>query len=182
MAYLSIREGRIEPTGNNGKKITPKMLSFVDEYFGAGEFNAFKSLKLSAYKTDKMSDPAITQFAAELMNHPLVVKEIEKRQAKRTQMSEVKAEFLINKLMQIIENTQEDNPQAALRAIELAGKSIALWKERQEISGVDGEAIKHEQHIKASVADFTSRIASLAERSGEDNVVSFPGRRGISGP
>jgi hypothetical protein len=63
-----------------------------------------------------------------------------------------------------------------LRAIELAGKSIALWKERQEISGPDGEAIKHEQHIKESVADFTSRISSLAKRGGQTNVVEFTKR------
>lgn len=178
MAYLSIREGRLLPTGNRGKKITHKMLSFVDEYFGAGEFNANKSIRLSAYKTDTMGDGAITAFAAELMTHPLVVAEIERRQAFKTAKSEVKAEYLIAKLTQIIDRTEEDNPNAALRAIELLGKSIALWKERQEISGPDGEAIKHEQHIKESVAEFTSRIASLAERHGKDGptVVPFTGR------
>jgi len=181
LAYLSIKEGRLSSVGTKGKKITGKMLSFVDCYFGVGEFSAVKALKASAYKTDNMSDQAIQRMAAELMNHPLVVAEIEKRQAKRAQVNEVKAEFLINKLMQIVEATQEDNPNSALRAIELLGKSIALWKERQEITGADGEAIKHEQHIKASVADFTSRIASLAERAGSDSPTVVPFRRGTGG-
>jgi hypothetical protein len=82
--------------------------------------------------------------------------------------------------MNIIEDTQADNPQACLRAIELAGKSIALWKERQEISGPDGEAIKHEQQVRENVADFTSRIASLAKRNGTSNVLEFPERGGAS--
>ena len=165
MAYLSIKKGRLVSVGSKGHKITGKMLSFVDAYFGEARFNSVEALKLSAYKTNNMTDGALSRFAAELMTHPLVVAEIKVRQAARQEKSEVKAEYLIQKLMQIIENTEVENPQAALRAIELAGKSIALWKERQEISGVDGQAIKHEQHVKESVADFTSRIQNLADRN-----------------
>jgi len=179
LAYLSIAKGREFPTGNKGKKLTPKMLSFIDAYFGEANFNATKALELSDYTHSNKA--ATNQHVAQLMQHPLVVAEIKRRQDLRTQKSEVKAEYLINKLMQIIEAEQEQNPQAALRAIELAGKSIALWKERQEISGVDGQAIKHEQHVKESVASFTSRISQLAERQGAQNVVSLPVRRGDGG-
>lgn len=177
MAYLSIKDGHTESKGTKGKVLTPKMRSFIDAYFGEAIFNATKAYILSDYKESK--NP--TMNAVELMNHPLVKAEIERRLAARSEKAEVKAEYLINKLMMIIEDTQTENPQAALRAIELAGKSIALWKERQEISGVDGAAIQHEQHVKESVADFTSRIASLAKRTGTDNVVGFPGRSGTGG-
>jgi hypothetical protein len=153
------------------------MMSFVDQYFGAANFNATKAYELSAYSKSK--NPNLN--AAELLNHPLVRAEIELRQQKRTEKSEVQASYLINKLMNIIEATEVDNPTAALRAIELAGKSIALWKERQELSGPDGAAIKHEQNIKESVSEFTSRISSLAKRSGQDNVIEFPERAGASG-
>jgi phage terminase small subunit len=172
MAYL---KGDVESKGVKGHKLTPKMLSFIDAYFGPANFNATKAYGMSDYKSNGKSD---NLNAAELMNHPLVRKEIERRTAQRTERAEVKAEYLINKLMQIIERTEEDNPQAALRAIELAGKSIAMWKERQEITGADGAAIQHEQHVKESVADFTSRISSLAKRNGTDNVVEFPERGG----
>lgn len=167
------------------RKITPKMLSFVDAYFGAANFNATEAYRLSDYESTSTSKTTIDKNVSELMAHPLVVAEIKRRQALRQERSEVKAEYLINKLMQIIETEQESNPQAALRAIELAGKSIALWKERQEISGPDGEAIKHEQHVKESVADFTNRIQSLTRRatgtdgaSGTGTVVEFPNGRG----
>ena len=177
---MSIKDGRVESRSYQGRKLTPKMLSFINAYFGEANFNGLKAIELSDYACK--TKHSIHQTCAELMNHPLVAAEIKRRMDVREQKSEVKAEFLIQKLLEIISETQQDNPQAALRAIELAGKSIALWKERQELTGADGGAIRHEQEVKESVADFTSRIASLAERSGEDNVVSFPGRRGTSGP
>ena len=178
MPFLSVTDGRVKP-GNNGKgrKLTPKMLEFIDLYMI--HMNATKAVELSSYNTK-----APTRHGVELMQHPLIREEIEKRLAKRTEKATIKAEinseYLINKLMKIIEATEDDNPQAALRAIELAGKSIALWKERQEISGPDGEAIKHEQQVKENVADFTSRIASLAKRNGTSNVFEFPERDGTS--
>lgn len=179
MAYLSVIEGRTESKAYKGRKLTPKMLTFIDAYFGEANFNALKAMELSAYQNS--NKVAAHEHASQLMQHPLIIAEIKRRHDLRAQKSEVKAEYLINKLMQIIEAEQETNPQAALRAIELAGKSIALWKERQEISGVDGEAIKHEQHVKESVADFTSRIASLAQRSGQDGATVVPFTRGTSG-
>jgi phage terminase small subunit len=170
----------VESRAYTGRKLTPKMLSFINAYFGEANFNALRAIELSDYACK--TKYSIHQTSAELMNHPLVIAEIKRRMEIREQKSEIKAEFLIQKLLEIIQATQEDNPQAALRAIELAGKSIAMWKERQEITGADGGAIRHEQEVKESVADFTSRIASLAERSGEDNVVSFPRRGGAGSP
>lgn len=184
MAYLSIKDDRLTSRRPDsfGKKLTPKMLSFVNAYFGEANFNALKAIELSDYKCS--TKYSMHQTAAELMNHPLVVAEIEKRHAKREQKSEVKAEYLIQKLLEIIE-TDSDRPKEKtadrLRAIELAGKAIALWKERQEITGADGDAIRYEQEVKENVADFTSRISSLVKRGGADNVVVFPNGTGTSG-
>jgi phage terminase small subunit len=178
MAYLDVKAGRTVSGNRKGRKLTPKMVSFIDAYFGEANFNATKAYELSAYES---TSPNTAMRSAELMRHPLIIEEIKRRQAERTDKSEVKAEFLINKLMQMIEAEQERNPNAALRAIELAGKSIALWKERQEISGPDGEAIRHEQNVKESVAEFTSRISSLAKRQGTSNVIEFPDGSGTSG-
>lgn len=189
LGYLSVRDGRIESASKFiGRKLTPKMLSFINCYFGSANFNACEAVRQSDYKNG--NDNATQTLAAELMNHPLVQAEVKRRLDAREAKSEVKAEFLIQKLMEIISQTQENNPTAALRAIELAGKSIALWKERQEISGPDGDAIKHEQHIKESVSDFTTRLNAIAskpsgnpreaKRDGSTNVVDFPERSGTS--
>lgn len=178
MGYLSIRDGKVESGNGKGRKLTPKMLSFVDAYFGAANFNSVEAYRLSAYSDSK--NPAVN--AAELMDHPLVQAEVQKRLAARTKKSEIKAEYLLNKLIQIIDDAEgSEKTTDRLRAIELAGKAIALWKERQEVSGPDGGAIQHEQHVKESVADFTSRISSLSKRAGTDNVVEFPQRDGAGG-
>lgn len=180
MPYLSIKDGRTESKANTGRKLTPKMVSFINAYFGAANFNQLKAIELSDY--DCKTKYSIHQTAAELMNHPLVKAEIEKRMAQRQQKSEIKAEYLLNKLIEIIDNAGEEEKTAdRLRAIELAGKAIALWKERQEITGADGGAIQHEQKIKEDVADFTSRISGLVKRAGTTNVVEFPERSGASG-
>lgn len=179
MTYLNVKTGRSKPARFNGGRLTLKMRSFVDAYMGEAFGNVFKALELSMYKVDNPKTK--NKLSVELMKHPAVIDEIAKRNAERTTKTEVRAEYLINKLTEIVEAEQNGNPGAALRAIELLGKSIALWKERQEISGPDGEAIKHEQRVKESVADFSSRISSLVERSGTSNVVKLPERSGAGG-
>ena len=170
------------PSKGRGKRLTPKMISFIDAYMGEARGNATKAYEMSDYEC---SNPKLYNInAAELMAHPGVTAEITRRQKLRSERieakAEVKAEYLINKLMEIIEDIGTEKTADRLRAIELAGKSIAMWKERQEVTGADGAAIQHEQHVKESVADFTSRISSLAKRSGTDNVVEFPERGGAS--
>src|ERR1700761_8471677 len=111
MAFLNTKDGRTISKNGKGKSLTPKMLSFIDAYFGEANFVAFKAMELSAYKT---TTPGSTErTAAELMNHPLVIAEIKRRLDLRTEKTEVKAEWLISKLQTIVNNTQEDNPQAA---------------------------------------------------------------------
>lgn len=158
-------------------------------YFGEAKLNATEAFRLSSYSDSGIHNKT---RAAELMRRPAVRAEIGKRHSERKEVTvrtaELKAEYLLSKLAEIIETEQTKNPQAALRAIELAGKAIALWKDRQEISGPDGEAIKHEQHIKESAAAFTDRIKSIAGRatgtdgpSGTSNVVRFPDGNGEGG-
>lgn len=162
MAMLNIKLGKTESLNGKGKKLTPKMMSFIDAYFSDAMFNATTAYDLSLYSSVDRKDSAIK--AARLMLHPLVEAEVKRRFAVKTEKSEVKAEYLINKLMSIIEATEVDNPTAALRGIELLGKSIAFWKERQEISGPDGQAIQHEQRVKESVANFTKKLEQLSTK------------------
>lgn len=179
MAYLSIKNGREVSKAYTGRKLTPKMLSFINAYFGLANFNALKAMELSDYKCTTRD--SAHQTSAELMNHPLVKAEIDRRLEQREKKSEVKADYLISKLIEIIDAIDEEKTADRLRAIELAGKAIALWKDRQEVTGADGDAIRIEQEVKENVADFTSRLSGLVKRAGTGNVVSFPERAGTSG-
>lgn len=160
-------------TNNKGKKLTPKMVEFVELYML--HMNATKAAELSTYITDNPN-----RLGHRLMSHPLIIAEIKKRMDARSEKFEVTAEYLVRKLTNIVDRTEEANPAAAIRAIELLGKTIAVWRDRQEISGPDGEAIKHEQTVKENAAEFTSRISGLAKRAGTSNVVELPvgGRTG----
>lgn len=151
-----------------GHTLTPKMVEFIDLYILHG--SATQAAKESSYATGTHPD----RVGQRLLAHPLIREEINKRLDKRSKKFEVTAEYLVEKLAAIVNRTEEDNPQAALRAIELLGKTIAIWKDRQEITGADGEAIKLEQQTKENAADFSRRISGLAKRAGTSNVVEFP--------
>ena len=176
MAFLSVCDGRLTSGNGKGKKLTAKMVEFVDLYMI--HMNATKAVELGSYTT---KNPA--RHAADLMQHPLIRLEIEKRLSARSEKSTVEADYLIQKLFKIV-NNDGIRTSDHLRAIELLGKSIALWKERQEISGVDGQAIQTEQRITESADAFTQKLKQLGKRNGTtgaaisdirsvDNIIPF---------
>lgn len=168
LAYL--RKSANIPSSGKGARLSPKMRLFIDEFFI--DFNATSAVLRAGYKT---GNPA--QLAAELRNHPLVNSEIERRQDVLSDKKEIERDYLLNKLVDVIESGEERTSDK-LRAIELAGKAIALWRDRQEISGPDGEAIRTEQKTEQNVADFKSKLAILAKRAGTENVIEFPNSDG----
>src|ERR1700744_6599097 len=130
MPFLSVPDGRTVSRGVKGHKLTPKMVNLIDLYFSDAEFNMTTAVKMSLYKTKQPY-----RLACELLQHPLIRKEIERRMNERTELVEVKRESRVQKLLNIIDANEDKNPQAALRGIELAGKSIGMWVDRQEVSG-----------------------------------------------
>lgn len=171
MAYLP--PGSEPPLKGKGSKISTKMSIFVDEYLV--DLNASKAVIRAGYKTTNPN-----RIATELLRHPLVLKAIQGKQEKRRDRLELSADYVITKLISIVEDTEQGNPQAALRGLELLGKHLGLYRDRQEISGPDGGAIEMEQKVKENVDDFTSRISRLSARSGTDGISIFPVRSGKS--
>lgn len=167
------RDSKI-PEKGKGSKLTAKMQNFVDEYFV--DFNGSAAVKRAGYKS---SNP--NKMAGKLLNHPLVMEAIAEKKKERQEKTELSAEYVIQKLIAIAERNEEGNPTAALRSLELLGRHLGLYRDRQEISGPDGEAIQMEQRVKQNADEFASRIASLAKRNGTDNVVEFPDRTGDGG-
>lgn len=164
------RDSRI-PEKGKGSKLTAKMQNFVDEYFV--DFNGSAAVKRAGYKSTNPN-----KLAGKLLNHPLVMEAVAEKKKERQEKTELSAEYVIQKLIAIAERNEEGNPTAALRSLELLGKHLGLYKDRQEISGPDGEAIQMEQKVRQNVDEFTSRIASLAARGRKGSVVEFPDRQG----
>lgn len=177
MAFL--KPGDPIPTRGKGSKLSKKQELFCLAYVSS--MNATKAAIEAGYATNNPN-----RIGTELLNHPLCSKKIDELLKKRKDRLEFSADYLLKKLMDIINDpTQKTND--LLRAIELAGKSIALWKERQEISGPDGEAIQMEQRqrLEEDVDEFTNQLKRLASKTasnapggGEGTVVSFPKPRG----
>lgn len=163
------------PKKGKGSKLTRKMEMFVEEYLV--DLNASQACLRAGYKTT-----APNRMAAKLINHPLVAEEIRKRTDQRKEETKLSAEYVITKLIAIAEKQEEINASASLRALELLGKHLGLYRDRQEISGPDGEAIQVQQEqIKQNVDEFTRSIERLASRNsgrtgtdGAGNVVEFP--------
>jgi phage terminase small subunit len=153
------------------------MNKFVEEYLL--DLNPGDALLRAGYK---VKHEYRHKVAAELMVHPLVREAIEKGMEERKERNAVTQDYVLAKLVSIVEATENGNPQAALRGLELLGKHLGLYKDRQEISGPDGGAIEMEKkEIQDSVADFTSKLSRLASRGGTGEVVEFPKRQGESG-
>jgi phage terminase small subunit len=169
MPFANVYKEPSKGTNNKGKELTHKMRDFIDKYMMCMSYT--EAARQSTYITDNPQ-----KLGNRLSQHPLIREEISRRMEERTKKAEIKADYIVNKLVEIIEG-DEKTPDR-LRAIELAGKTIGIFKDRQEISGPDGEAIRTEQLTKEHATDFTSRISQLAKRAGAGNVVEFPNGRG----
>lgn len=177
MAYL--KEGDEIPTKGRGSKLRGKMLLFVEAYLADPDMVGANAVIAAGYKVRPGSDNHY-KMAHELLNHPLVKKEVESRLADRREKAELTADYVLSKLVKIVEDTETGNPQAALRGLELLGRHLGLYKDRQEISGPDGEAIQMEQKVNERAADFTSKLSRLAQAGKEAGVV-VPLRKGDAG-
>lgn len=172
MAYL--KPDSPIPTEGKGRKLGPKMELFVQHYII--EMNATQAVLKAGYKTRNPQ-----KMATELMRHPLVKEKIKEAMDERRERMELSADYVITKLMDIVEETEKGNPGAALRGLELLGKHLGLYRDKQEISGPDGGAIEVEnKKIEQDAADFTRRISRLAQRNGTNGVSEFP-KPGSSG-
>ena len=172
MPYL--QPGQEPPTRGKGSKLGPKMEIFVREYLV--DLNASAACLRAGYKTNNP-----TRMGTQLLRHPLVKQAIEKQMDNRKERMELTADYVLNKLVSIVEENENGNPNAALRGLELLGKHLGLYRDRQEISGPDGGAIEMEQKIKENVADFTSSLSRLIKRNGTSGVAEFPKPSGDSG-
>jgi len=154
------------PTAGKGSRMNPRHLLFVDEFFV--DLNPTAAAKRAGYKGRN-----IRRTATELMNHPLIIEEMKKRSEDRRERLELTADYVIHKLVDIVERTDMSNPQAALRGLELLGKTLGLYKEKQELSGPNGNPIEYEQRIREDTAALESAITRLAEPGGPPNVVKL---------
>lgn len=169
-------------------RMTPKQAAFC-RHFKSNGGKVFEAYKSAGYSVN--SETTARTEASRLMKHPAIIAELARYDQVLDKEHELNKEYVVQKLIKIVEDTQDSSPTAALRGLELLGKELGMFKDRQEISGPDGEAIKYEQKVKEDVNDFTLRLQQLTKQSranqpsdeagsdagdGEGTVVKLPKR------
>lgn len=156
------------------KTLTMKQQLFVEAYF-ANDYNATEAARVAGYSGDNHN-----KIGHELLMKPHIKAAIDKRAQEKLKEISLTEEYVIRKLVRTIEKAEQDNNLAAvLRGIELAAKNLGMLRDRTEITGKDGEAIKYEE-VQNEAADFARSISRIAARDGEGEnpLRAIPGGKG----
>lgn len=147
--------------------LTERQRRFVEEY--PVDYNGSAAIIRAGYQT---KHPA--RLACEMLKHPGIKAALDQLAIQRGKESTLQPEYVMNKLQRTIERAEADgNHTAVLRGCEILARALGMFVERREISGPNGDAIQYKQVQEAADA-FTSAIAGLIERGGENNVIDFP--------
>lgn len=133
-----------------GDKLTDKQQMFVREYLI--DLNATQAAIRAGY-----SPKTARQIAEENLSKPYIAEEIQKANAKRLQKAEISADWVLSRLKEIAERCMQAEPvliregnewvesgeykfdsSGANKSLELIGKHLKLFTDRQEITGADG--------------------------------------------
>jgi len=143
------------------RDLTMKQRLFVEAYF-ACNYNATEAARQAGYNGQNLN-----RVGSELLTKPHVKAAIEELANKKIREISLNEEYVIRKLVKTIEKAEQDNNlTAVLRGIELAAKNLGMLRDRTEITGKDGEAIKYEE-VQNAAADFARTISRIATRGGE---------------
>lgn len=156
------------------KELNARQQYFVEAYF-ANDYNAAEAARIAGY-----SQANANKIGHELLSKPHIKAAIQKRADEKLKEISLTEEYVVRKLVRTIEKAEQDNNLAAvLRGIELAAKNLGMLRDRTEITGKDGEAIKYEE-IQNEAADFARTISRIATRdgAGEDPLRVITGGKG----
>lgn len=158
-----------------GVELTMKQRLFVEAYF-ANNYNATEAAKEAGYNGNNLN-----RIGHELLQKPHVKAAVEELAQKRIKEISLTEEYVIRKLVRTIEKAEQDNNlSAVLRGIELAAKNLGMLRERTEISGPDGDAIRME-NVDNEAKDFARKIASIGRRSGTTGLAVIEGGKSGNG-
>jgi hypothetical protein len=144
------------------KPLTMKQQLFVEAYFSS-DYNATEACRKAGYNGNNLN-----RVASQLLAKPNVKAAIDTLAKKKLEEVSLTEQYVIKKLVRTIEKAEQDNNLAAvLRGIELAAKNLGMLRDRTEITGKDGEAIKYEE-VQNEAADFVRSLSSIAKRSTPD--------------
>ena len=155
---LTVVQGNKKPTGTRKKSATRKNTGLTDkqEAFALAVFegNNFSEAYRIAYDASKMSAACIHTEACLLVQNPKVSSRLEalnsSREKEMCMLRLSRSDFVLKQLTD--EATNQDNSDGArVRALELLGKSVALFTDKVETEDKterDADSIKAELQAK----------------------------------
>lgn len=141
--------------------LTPKQRQFCEEF--VKDLNASKAVIRAGYDTKYPN-----RIGVQLLSNPGIKIATDALLLQKSNNNDVTKDYVLRKIVSQVEKAEKNNnPNAALRGLELLAKHLGMFVERKEISGPDGGAIEYEQKVKQDAAALESAIARLSSRGGK---------------
>ena len=122
--------------------LTKKQTIFISEYLS--DMNATRAAKAAGY-----SEKTAYSHGQRLLKNVEVQKVIDEQSKERLNHLNITSMSILQDISDIKDKCKDSEPKTALRALELLGKHLGMWKERLEI--------KQEGH-QESIEDYLRRI------------------------
>lgn len=141
--------------------LTEKQRRFCEEFLT--DLNATQAVLRAGYDTKFPN-----RIAFQLMENPAIRITIDALRSERTKSTDITKDYVLQKIMKAMRLAEESgNLTAMLRAGELLGRHLALFVDRQELSGPDGKEIEiREKKVKEEADSFTDLIDRTAKKMG----------------
>lgn len=142
--------------------LTGKQRAFCEEYLK--DLNGSEAVLRAGYQTTKYN---ANRLAVQLLNNEAIRFAIDGLKAQRANHSSVTDDFVLRKITQVISTIEQGDKydaQSILRACELLGRHLGLFKDKQEISGPNGGPIET-RDVQDGADAFDGLMTRLKDRA-----------------
>jgi phage terminase small subunit len=156
---LFMQEGDLQGVLNS---LTGKQRAFIEEYLK--DLNGADAVLRAGYD---MKPGNQNRMANQLLNNKAIRYAIDGLRAQRAEHTPITADYVLSKIVSVIEkceNGPKYDAQSILRATELLGRHLGLYKDKQEVSGPGGGPIET-RDVQDNADEFMSVIDRLKERA-----------------
>jgi phage terminase small subunit len=142
--------------------LTGKQRAFVEEYLK--DLNGAEAVLRAGYDVKPGNQ---NRMANQLLQNKAIRYAIDGLRAQRADHTPITADYVLRKIVDVIERSENGpkyDAQSILRATELLGRHLGLYKDKQEVSGPGGGPIET-RDVQDNADEFLNIVDRLAERA-----------------
>jgi phage terminase small subunit len=142
------------------RPLNPRQRKFVEHFLANG--NASRAYAVAGYRS---RGAAARASAAKLLTNANIRAAIDEANRKAATQAEVNAAWVIQRLKEeaLREGEGASHP-ARIRAVELLGKLLGMFTDKQELSGPGGKPIEHDHRLTSRIDELTNAFVAAARR------------------